>query len=141
LCCGKSLLSMNKQPIFIEKYMPIKLKQICLKIKPNLTFFLNISNLKRNWIQVRYLSKLIFSQNLHKSNLDSCALCLAQTSMWLACRRLQLNPEYETWPRLAQMAKSTSFMIFCFLKFQGIFQHEPMDPFPSLSSSATNYNI
>jgi hypothetical protein len=38
---------MNKQPLYIKKYMLIILKQICYKIKLNLTLFLNILVAKR----------------------------------------------------------------------------------------------
>jgi hypothetical protein len=48
--CLLFYFSMNKQHLFIEKYMSIKLKQIYFKIKLNITLFLNISNLKTNWI-------------------------------------------------------------------------------------------
>jgi hypothetical protein len=47
------------------------------KFTPNLTLFLNISNLKTNRIQVRYPVKQFFSQNLHKANLASYVMRLA----------------------------------------------------------------
>jgi hypothetical protein len=45
--------------------MPIILKANLFK-KPNLTLFLNISDLKTNRIQIKYLSKLIFLLNQQK---------------------------------------------------------------------------
>jgi hypothetical protein len=60
-------LVLIKHSLFIEKYIPIYFKTNRYKIKPNFTWFLNISNLKTNRIRIRYLSKkLIFPQNQKK---------------------------------------------------------------------------
>jgi hypothetical protein len=63
------LFFMNKQPIFIEKYMSIILKQICYKIIQN---------------QSQISCKTNFSTKSTQTKSGSCALCLTQTSMHLA---------------------------------------------------------
>jgi hypothetical protein len=68
-----SYFSMNKALHIYRKIYAYYFKSKYFKIKLNLTLVLNISNLKTNTIQVRFLLKLIFPQNQHQPNLSSHA--------------------------------------------------------------------
>jgi hypothetical protein len=70
---------MNKQPLFIEKYMPTKIKQICYKIKQNQMS--SKTNLQR--INIATFAVLLGAKILRFTRKQSKLLLLARVlSSW-----------------------------------------------------------